>query len=143
MDRWILNSTPVSLLGLKKSPVEITTTGDFIPRSDNEAITYLAIRNLSIKTITAIKIKWFLYRVDRIDNVIMPRKNPKILLQGETPSIKLGDFKPDEWIDIDYPLAPCKEIYSALVKDGDSEGEPWIEPAVSEISYADGSKWTR
>lgn len=143
MDRWVLKSTPTSFLGLKKSPVEITTTSDFVPINANEAVTYIALKNLSTKTIASIKIKWFLYRVDRLDNVITIRADTTIIMQGETPSIKTGDFKPDDWIDSEYPLASCREIYNALVKDGDTKGEPWIEPAISEIEYADGSKWTR
>ncbi len=131
-----------SLLGLKQSPAKITAVADL--QWNNKWKSTVWLKNLSSKTIVAVKIKWLLYRADRIDNVITPRANPNIILQGETPSIKIDELKPDEESTyINYPIASCREIYNALVKDGDLEGEPWIEPAVIEISYADGSKWTR
>lgn len=142
MDTSELHFMLGSFLGLKRSPAKITTVSGLV--WNNKWISELWLKNLSSKTITAVKIKWFLYRADRIDNVVTARANPNIILQGETPSIKIDELKPDEESTyITYPIASCREIYDALVKDGDTKGEPWIEPAISEISYADGSKWTR
>jgi len=141
MDGSEIEYTPISFLGLKEAPAKITSTDSGM---NIEAIKRVGLKNLSGKTIIAVKIKWFLYRVDRINNIITPRANPKIIMYGKTSIIKIEQLKPDEEINnINFSIASCQEIYDALVKDGDSEGEPWIEPAVIEISYSDGSKWTR
>lgn len=140
-DPWLIQYTPVSFLGLMDAPVKIVAVSD--SGLKEKAIGEVEVKNLSDNVITAVKIKWFLYRVDRINGVLTPRANPKIIMQRESPNIKTGELRQDEKKYIIYPMGQCQEIYDALIKDGDTEGEPWIEPSVSEILYSDGSKWTR
>jgi hypothetical protein len=142
MKRWALGSAPVSFLGFSDAPARIAVTG-WSGYGDEKTLQTLELENLSGKTIKAVKIKWFIYRIDNINGVITPRANPKFILQGEPPVIETGDLLAKERKDISYWIGSCREIYEALIKDGETEGEPWIEAAVTEILYADGSKWTR
>ena len=139
---WALDLTPVSFLGLSNAPVKIVGIGWSGFNHDKTPIN-LELENLSGRTIKSLKVKWFIYRVDQIKGVVMSPKKPKFILQGESPSIKTDDFKANERKNIDYRVGSCHEIYEAYAKDGETEGDPWMEAAVIEILYADGSKWTR
>src|SRR5688500_2455728 len=94
MDASEINFTPSSLSGLKQSPAKIISVADL--QWNNKWQSTVWLKNLSSKTIVAVKIKWLLYRVDRMDDVITPRANPNIILQGETPIMKIDELKPDE-----------------------------------------------
>lgn len=144
MDRWTdgLGSAPPTFLGLKDAPAKISATG-WSGLGYDKTLKTLDLENLSGKTIKAVKINWFLYRVDKKDGIITPREKPKFIMQGESPSIETEDFKPNEETTIAYWIGSCQEIYDALVKDGETEGIPWLEATVQEILFADGSTWTR
>ncbi len=103
-------------------------------------LTGVDLKNLSGKTITAVKFQWLLYRADKINEIIIPHKNPYIITQGETSSIKIDECQPEEKCSVNYSIVWCKDVCKAFVKDN-SKGEPVIETAVSEILYNDGSVW--
>ncbi len=45
--------------------------------------------------------------------------------------------------EVEYPVVSFGSIYQSLLKDGKLTGRFVIEVAVSEILYADGSRWKR
>jgi hypothetical protein len=144
MDRWysLGGFTPNSFLGFSDAPAKIVATG-WSGFGYEKTPLDLELENLSGKTIKAVKVKWFIFRVDKINGVVTPREKPKFILQGETPSIETNDFKAKERKLISYWIGSCREVYEAYVEDGETEGEPWLESTITEILYADGSKWTR
>jgi hypothetical protein len=140
MGEWELEYTPISFLGLAHAPAKIISiTDDGLEEEESSQVDFI---NLSDKTIEAVKIKWFLYRVKKLNGAITLDEKPKIVMQRETSSLDTGQVIPGGKVYVRYPMGPCQEIYDALMKGDEKEGEPWIETSISEITYADGSKWT-
>ena len=137
---WDFTYPLMSFLGLADAPAKIISTS--AGARTGVMLAGVDLKNLSGKPITAVKFQWFLYRVDKINEILTPRENPNIITQGETTSIKIDECQPEEKCSVDYSIVWCKDIYKAFAEDN-SEGEPVIEAAVSEILYNDGSVWKR
>ena len=137
---WDFTYTPMSFLGLVDAPAKIISTSS--GGRTGVMLTGVDLKNLSGKTITAVKFQWFLYRADKINEILTPRKNPNIITQGETSSVKIDECQPEEECSVDYSIVWCKDVYEAFLQDN-SKGEPVIEATVSEILYSDGSAWKR
>jgi hypothetical protein len=129
------NFTPISFWGLADAPAKITLISVSCG-IDGVMPTGIDLRNLSGKTITAVKFQWYLYRDDSSEKI-------KIRTQGETPLIDVGECQPEKECVVNNPVVCCQEVYKALLEDGSFEGKFWIEHSVSELSYEDGSKWKR
>ncbi len=143
IDKWAFEFyAKPSFLGFKEAPVEIISIWN--PEFEEGDLNELELRNLSGKTVTDVKIKWFIYRLYKTNDISVQRENPTIIIQKETAKTEIGEFNPNEKKNVRFPLGrPCQEIYNALVKYDKPEGKLWIEHTISEITYADGSKWTR
>jgi hypothetical protein len=132
-----------SFLGFKEAPAKIIAIWN--PDFRDGRLNDIVLRNESGKNITAVKIKWFIYRVEKVNDKLVLRKYPPtVIVQNETSSIETGEFKLNEDMDIHFPLGrSCRDIYDTIIKSDEQEGGLWLEHIISEITYADGSKWTQ
>ena len=58
-------------------------------------------------------------------------------------NIGLGEFASGTEREVEYPVVSFGSVYEPLVKNGKLMGRFVIETAVSEILYADGTRWKR
>jgi hypothetical protein len=129
---WSLTHPAISRIGLADAPAKIvSTTGDV---KYGGTITKIGLVNHSSKRINAVKFRWYLFR----------EESPKeIVRKGETPEIGLGEFASGTEREVEYPVVSFGSVYEPLVKNGKLMGRFVIETAVSEILYADGTRWKR
>ena len=148
---WSVAYLPVTYLGFKESPAAISWTGDGSNEIDGKYPVEIGFRNLSGKTIKALKFDWYLFYKDRFQNSQATSRAALIeeitLIGGKFLIEDTGEFKPQEEFAPRIKL-PCEEIYEK-VGDVDvrellkTKNELIMEFVVTDISFADGSNWQR
>ena len=97
-------------------------------------MTRIGLVNRSSKEITAVRFKWYVYR----------KESPKrILKEGETPEIGVGQFAAGTEREVEYPIVYFGRILQSLADKGRLSGEFVGGTGGGAIRYADGSAWKR
>ena len=93
------------------------------------------LKNLSGKTITAVKFQWYLFRVNSGEKFQITK--------GDTSIVDINECQPKETCEVEYSIVWCKDIYKALLEDVVFGGDSVIVAVSSELSYKDGLIWKR
>lgn len=130
---WSFSAHPYFGLGYDSRPVVVTSvTSD---ASKGLSITKVKIRNMSVLSVSAVKLGWILF-----DN--KDREGANVLQQEQTPLITpSGGLAPNQSLDLDYPVVSFAKICKSMLNRGRLYGAFRIEVLVTEITYADGSNW--
>ena len=129
---WTLVSQPYQGTDLDAMPVIVNSVTSGI---DGLAVKYVGIWNRSPKPVTAVKLSWVL-RTEQDPNTILER--------GQTPPIKFRKGLPaGKQQALRYAVVSFLKIHKPLLKRGVLKGNYALDVAVSEVSYEDGSSWTR
>lgn len=92
------------------------------------------LENNSGKTVSAVKLEWYL---------TTEQDRSAVLQQGQTPFIApSGTLPPGKYRELKFPIVSFANIYRPLLKNNVLAGDYRIEIAVAEIQYEDGSTWT-
>jgi hypothetical protein len=127
---WLVGYHSYMGEGYRAIPVRV-----FSVRSElRKGVTRVSLSNREEKTVTAVKLKWFL----------SDDKRPgPVLQQGETPLLGLStSLAPGGKQILTFPVVAFEKIYKALMKGDTLNGDFRIQIAVSEITYEDGTTWT-
>lgn len=148
---WSIVYLPVTYLGFEEAPVAISWTGDGGDEVGGKFPLNIGVRNLSGKTVRALKLNWYLFYKDQWQNSRAENQTALIeeitLIGGKFSVDDIGEFIPKADFTLDAKL-PCEEIYEKvgnvdvreLMK---NKNELIMEPVVTDILYADGSNWQR
>lgn len=124
---------PNTVLESADAPAKVIATS--AGARDGVMLAGVDLKNLSGKTITAVKFQWYLFRANQQEKITITK--------GETPIVDIDECQPKGTCVVDYSIVWCKDIYKALVENRSSGGELVIVAVASELSYKDGSKWKR
>jgi len=115
--------------GFDSLPVRITG----ITSQGNKGLTNVALRNRSVKAVTAVKIGWYVSTEDGPGT---------ILAKGESPLIALPQaLQADESLQLRLSPVSLAKILKPVVKGNTLEGDFSVQVAVTEIVYEDGPTW--
>lgn len=101
------------------------------------AVTKVQLKNRSAKTVVAVRLTWD----------VVERSNPNhTLLQGQTSLIWLkAPLRAGEEVALEHPIIAFADIAASWLAPGSGalSGEYRLQVSVSEVVYADGSRWTK
>jgi len=127
---WTFSVNPYMGPGYAARPVVVTGTVSDLTGT----ATSVMLMNNSSKTVSAVKLEWYL---------ATEQDRGAILQQGQTPLIApSGSIPPDKYRQIYYPIVNFYKLSRPLVKKNTLEGDFRLDIAVAEVQYEDGSTWT-
>lgn len=129
---WTVAARPFMGRGYKERSVIVG--GVVSSFKDGYVITKVGLKNNSSKPVRSVKLGWY---------VSSEETKESILQRGETLSILMpDDFSTGKYMPIKIPDLKFVDMSRSLVKGQALNGHFHIDVMVSEILYADGSKWT-
>jgi hypothetical protein len=115
--------------GFDSIPVRVTG----ITSQGNKGLTNVALRNRSLKPVTAVKIGWYVSTEDGPGT---------ILAKGESPLLALPQtLQADESLQLRLSPVSLAKILKPVVKGNSLRGDFSVQVAVTEIVYEDGPAW--
>lgn len=133
--KWGVSAVPFTGPGFNSVPVMLSSVASTNKIDKGPSVAGFKMLNLSNKTVNSVKVAWTLKN----------EKDPnKILLQGNTPVIQLGDkqMQSGAYASIAFPVVSFVEIHKPLLVNGELNGDFEIVLSVSEVEFADGSSWS-
>lgn len=126
--RWTFSAGPYYGPGNESIPVDVfSVTTD---ASRGLTISKVSLLNRSAKEVAAIKLHWYL----------TGGAQGGVLQEGDTPFVDV--FIPAGGRQsLEYPVVSFARVHKSLLRAGKLTGDYRIEVAVSEVEYADQSKW--
>jgi hypothetical protein len=127
---WTVGFHPYRAAGFNEVPVRVTSVGS----EGTRGLTNVALRNRTEKTVTAVKIGWY----------VSTENGPgTILTRGESALIAIpNNFNPRENLELNVPPVSLTKILRPVVKGNTLRGDFSVQVVVTEVVYEDGSKWT-
>jgi hypothetical protein len=126
---WTVGFHPYRAAGFNEVPVRVTS----VRSEGNKGLTNVDLRNRSEKTVTAVKIGWFVSTEDGPGT---------ILTRGESALIAIpNNFKANETIELSVPPVSLAKILRPVVKGNTLRGDFSVQVVVTQIVYEDGSNW--
>ena len=119
-----------SRLGLGDGPVKVVANESRV--EDGMGITRVLIENLSGKEVVAVRLRWYLFQDET---------SKSYGKDGETKEIKVDHLMPGAKKVIASGLPGFDEMFKSLSKDGLISGGHYLEVVISEVVFADKSKW--
>lgn len=119
-----------SRLGLGDGPVKVVANESRV--EDGIGITRVLIENLSGKEVVAVRLRWYLFQDEN---------SKSYGKEGETKEIKVDPLMPGARKVIASGLPGFDEMFKSLSRDGLISGEHYLEVVMSEVVFADQSKW--
>ena len=115
--------------GFDSLPVRVTG----ITSQGNTGLTKVALRNRSLKPVTAVKIGWYVSTEDGPGT---------ILAKGESPLLALPQtLQANESLQLSLPPVSLAKILRPVVKGNSLRGDFSIQVAVTEVVYQGGLTW--
>jgi hypothetical protein len=132
---WGFSARPALNPAYESAPIRVVSVTIAATKSGPE-ISRVFVKNQSSKTISSVKLAWWLINKQSPTIILGQGQTTPITLRGELPgSERKGiDFSP-------FPLVSFAEISKTLAKDGSLTGEFLVEVAVHEALYADKETW--
>ena len=126
---WTVGFHPYRAAGFNEVPVRVTS----VRSEGNKGITNVEIRNKSDKTVTAVKIGWYVSTEDGPGT---------ILTKGESALIAIpNNFNANETIELSVPPISLAQILKPVVKGNTLRGDFSVQVVVTQIAWEDGSTW--
>lgn len=127
---WTLSTHPYMGPGYNSRPVIVTA----VVSNLKGTATRVMLENNSSKTVSAVKLEWYL---------MTDQDRSTVLQQGQTPFVTpSGTLPPGKARELKFPIVSFAKIYQPLLKNNVLAGDYRIEIAIAEIQYEDGSTWT-
>jgi len=126
---WTVGFHPYRAAGFNEVPVRVTS----VRSEGNKGLTNVDLRNRSEKTVTAVKIGWFVSTEDGPGT---------ILTRGESALIAIpNNLKANETIELTVPPVSLTKILRHVVKGNKLRGDFSVQVVVTQIVWEDGSNW--
>lgn len=129
--RWGFSAHPYMGEGYESRPVVVTSVKTELK---DLSVTAVRIRNISSKSVAAVKFGWYLFN----------ESNSRFVLQeGESPVISMeGGLAVGEGRILQLSIVSFGQVSKPLIQGGRLEGDYRLEIAVTEILFEDLSTWT-
>ncbi|GEM_PF-1760674 len=128
--KWGFSAHPYLGEGYESRPVVVTSVKT---EKNNLSVTAVKVRNISSKSVTAVRLAWILFTEGKRD---------LLLLEGETPIIAINKgLATDKAEVLQFPVVSFAEISKSLPKEKQLEGDYRLEVFVKEILFEDRSSW--
>lgn len=126
---WTVGFHPYRAAGFNEVPVRVTS----VTSKGNKGLTNVEIRNRSEKTVTAVKIGWY----------VSTENGPgTILTKGESALIAIpNNFNANESLEISLPPVSLAKILWPVVKGNTLRGDFSVQVVVTEVVWEDGAHW--
>lgn len=126
---WTVGFHAYRALGYDSVPARVLG----VTSQGQKGLTGVQIKNISAKTVTAVKFGWF---------VSEERGEGAILSKGTTPLMALAAaLPPQETIDVTVPTTSLDRILKPAMRRGTLKGDFSVQVVAQEIVYEDGSVW--
>ncbi|HEX8723082.1 MAG TPA: hypothetical protein VF736_20865 [Pyrinomonadaceae bacterium] len=128
---YAVSCSPFMGAGYETLPVLVTAVTSEI--DGGIAVTKVGIENRTGKTLTAVRLVWYLSSQDSPQHVLQ---------QGRTKLLNLrrgGSIEAGETREVFTPVVAFANIYKPLLRDGALQGKYLIQVAVGEARFDDGS----
>ena len=126
---WTVGFIPYHAEGFDSVPVRVTS----VTSKGTKGLTNVELRNRTEKTVTAIKIGWY------VSNQNQPGT---ILTKGESPLLGIpNNLNANETAELNLPPVSLAKIMKPVVKGNKLKGNFSVQVVVTEINYEDGTNW--
>lgn len=129
---WTLNCSPYMTAGYEYLPVLVTSVTSEI--KGGAAITQVKVKNATSRSISAVKLAWYLSPRDERTSILQSGQTSMVDLPEEIPAGATREVK--------FPVISFAKIHKPLLRNGVLYGEYRIQVAVSEVRFSDGSAQT-
>ena len=117
---------------LELSPGPVKLIGNVSRIEDGIGISRVLIENVSSAEVVAIKLHWYVFDDE---------ESKSYLKDGETKQIEVDHLGAKSKKEVASGLPGFDEMFKGLAKNGFISGRYYVEVVLSEVLFADGSKW--